>query len=57
MFVDWWTGTVSSLGSLHVVTQSDSLTQYEKERKEQQLTSTPQQVLQWFDLMQMQLVG
>ena len=42
--VVWLTGGIPSLSSLHVVTQSDSLTQYEKVRKEQQLTSTPQQV-------------
>jgi len=41
----WWTGAVPMLGSLHVVTQSDSLTQYEKTRKEQQLTSASQQVI------------
>ena len=38
------TGAVPALGSLHVVTQSDSLTQYERTRKEQ-LASVPQQVM------------
>ena len=38
-------GGPPSLGSLQVVTQSESLTQYEKEKKEQQLTSAPQQVI------------
>jgi len=53
------TGVAAALSSLHVVTQSDSLTQYEKEKKQQQLTPAPPQVthLDWFYLFRCTVVS